>query len=407
MNRIIFSLVITVIAFTNVYAKQDSISYTAGYSKDVFYSMKNGEVKSELRANWDIAFATSKMSSSILINDGLGVELYTYPNGDTAAWNSIDTAGLTSWTPMQNSEESWEEGAFGAYSLGHPDYGWGVYNMVTHNLTGDSIFVIKTLDGSYKKIWIIGKESIAGIYHFRFADLDGSNDTVVNLDSSPYSTKNFVYYDLNNKQLLDREPDTDTWDIMFTKYVGAQPTGGYYSVTGVVSNLGVNVAKLTQVDTSEIDWPNFSFSDSRTAIGWDWKAFSMTTFTYEVEDSSVYFVQNIDGDIYKLIYTGFAGTATGNVYFNSQLLSAVGIETPNAMTDISIFPNPTSDIINIKNTENQLINIQLFDLSGRLVLTESTQNSNHQISVRELPSGVYFIKLQSGNESSIQKFIVQ
>ena len=59
---------------------------------DVYYSLENGIVKSETRANWDIAFTSSKMSASILSNGGSGVELYSYPNGDTNAWATVDTA---------------------------------------------------------------------------------------------------------------------------------------------------------------------------------------------------------------------------------------------------------------------------------------------------------------------------
>ncbi len=57
----------------------DSISMTAGYSEDVFYSLENGTVKSIVRANWDIAFFTGSMSSSIITNGGLGVVFFSYP----------------------------------------------------------------------------------------------------------------------------------------------------------------------------------------------------------------------------------------------------------------------------------------------------------------------------------------
>ena len=54
---------------------------------------------------------------------------------------------------MYNSEISWYDGAFENNSLGPPDYGWGVYNMINHNVTGDSLYIIKTIS-NWKKIWI-------------------------------------------------------------------------------------------------------------------------------------------------------------------------------------------------------------------------------------------------------------
>jgi len=66
-------------------------------------------------------------------------------------------------------------------ATGHPDYGWGVYNTVTHNVTGDSIYVIK-VGNELKKLWIIKKVSINNIYHIRYANLDGSNEQIIELD---------------------------------------------------------------------------------------------------------------------------------------------------------------------------------------------------------------------------------
>jgi hypothetical protein len=408
MKKLILSFFALAMTIANTYAVEDSISTTPGYSMDVYYSMQNGVVKSEARTNWDIAFSTYKMSSSILINGGSGVELYTYPNGDTADWATVDTAGISTWPIMNNSEESWEEGAFGANALGHPDYGWGIYNMVTHNLTGDSLFIIKTKDGSFMKLWIMGKESMAGIYHFRFASIDGSSDTTINLDSSPYSTKNFIYYDLGNKQILDREPASDTWDILFTKYMAAQPNGGFYSVTGVLSNIGTKVSKHSNVDTSTIDWPATMLSDNISTIGWDWKTFSMSTFSYVVADSLVYFVENANGDIYKMIFTGFDGSSTGNVYFTKQLLSLTAISQYTDNIEVTVFPNPATDFIRVSiAADNVDANINIYNVAGKLVKTLSTNSQLTNISVSELPKGLYFVNIQNDKTNLVNKIIVQ
>ena len=72
---------------------------------------------------------------------------------------------------MYNSMASWEEGAFAAHANGYPDYGWGKYNTITHAVVGDSLFVIKLQDGSYKQLWMVEKGG-ASVYTFRHADLD-------------------------------------------------------------------------------------------------------------------------------------------------------------------------------------------------------------------------------------------
>ncbi|MCX6909508.1 MAG: DUF2339 domain-containing protein, partial [Verrucomicrobia bacterium] len=115
---------------------------------------------------------------------GAGVALYTYPKSDTSGWATIDTTGLSSWKPMYNDPGNWENGAFSRYAKGYFDYGWCIYNDVTHNLVGDSLFVIKLRDGNFKKLWMIKKLSSLDIYLFRYANLDGSGEQYVSEDVS-------------------------------------------------------------------------------------------------------------------------------------------------------------------------------------------------------------------------------
>ncbi|HNY03871.1 MAG TPA: hypothetical protein PKG48_14850, partial [Bacteroidales bacterium] len=74
-----------------VVKRSDSLSLSANYVNEVYYSFTNGVVQTSPRSTWDIAFRTMKRSSSILINDGAGVVLYTYPYADTTGWAVIDT----------------------------------------------------------------------------------------------------------------------------------------------------------------------------------------------------------------------------------------------------------------------------------------------------------------------------
>ncbi|HEX7412305.1 MAG TPA: hypothetical protein VF298_09210, partial [Bacteroidales bacterium] len=109
---------------------KDSVAMGAGYANEIYYSMANGQVASVPRTQWDIAFRTPNRSSSIMINEGASVMLYTYPKSDTSGWATVDTVGIKSWKPMYNSQDDWENGAFSRNAKGHPDYGWGIYNTV-------------------------------------------------------------------------------------------------------------------------------------------------------------------------------------------------------------------------------------------------------------------------------------
>ena len=69
---------------------------------------------------------------------------------------------------------------------------------------------------------------------------------------------------------------------------------------------------------------------------------------------------------------------------------------------MQIFPNPTKNIINIKNI-TEIKKIKIFDYLGKEVLTQ-TENNN-EINVENLSKGIYLIEINSENQKVYKKFI--
>jgi hypothetical protein len=300
----------------------DSLSMASGYSNDIFYSFSNGLVTSVPRTNWHFAFYTDSWSSSIITNAGANVQLFTYPLGDTTAWNTtFDVSGIDSWKALNNSDTSWIYSAFEANQKGHPDYGWGKYNSINHDVVGDSLYVLKLADGSYKKVWIIRKVSVQNTYYFKVADLDGQNEVSVTLDCRNYASKNFVYYNALTNEVLDREPAKTDWDILFTKYYSLeqlQMGNPNPVVTGVLLNRGNFAIKVSDEAVSVNTYDPHDFSTSLSVIGYDWKTFSNATFSYTMVPNRKYFVKTGSKKVYKLVFKSFAGSSTGKISFDRK-----------------------------------------------------------------------------------------
>ena len=400
----------------------DTVSTGPGYANDVYYSLENNEVHTVERENWDIAFiASSSLGSGIMTNEGAGTDLYFYPNGDTSAWSSVDTSGIASWTKYYNHDSLWSIGAFAQTSTGYYDpvfntydMGWGIYDMSSHVVTGDSLFVLKLSDGSFKKLWIQRLQS--GHYYFKSADLDGGNeisDTVVKTD---YENRNFGYYSLKTGTELDREPDNSTWDLLFTKYntlVMSQYGYTPYGVTAVLSNDGVSVNKVSGVATEDADTLSTYFSGSLSAIGGDWKSFSHSTFSYVVSDSLTYFVKSKDSDLWKVVFTGFGGSTTGEYHFTKQkITTTVGSQELN-ISSVGTYPNPASDVLNIvfdqKNADES--KVDMYNLSGVLILSRTIQGNTGlntlKLNVDHYASGLYMVNVSSQGGSVVTKVLVK
>ena len=77
---------------------------------------------------------------------------------------------------------------------------------------------------------------------------------------------------------------------------------------------------------------------------------------------------------------------------------------------VAIFPNPTANSFTIKiNNYNGPVNIQMFDLNGRLIQeSKINQFTNEEtLSVKGLSSGVYLLKINGQNLNYTKKLIVQ
>src|SRR5690606_18082709 len=127
--------------------------------------------------------------------------LWVYPGATNAYWDSFstsDTVGIGTWPSFYNGEEYWEQGALNmsADASNMFDVGWGIYNTTTHQILGDSIHIIKLSNGDFKKLMI--ESMISGVYYFKYADLDGSNEVSTTITKSDFAGKNYGFYSIQN-----------------------------------------------------------------------------------------------------------------------------------------------------------------------------------------------------------------
>lgn len=388
-----------------------NISMGPAYQNKLFYSFENGVVGTMRNDNWDIAIATNTITTaSISINGGFGAQLFQYTAGDTSAWATLDTAGLASgqnFIECYDSESSFEPSAFEFKATGHPNYGWGIYNSVTHNVNGIALFVIKTTAGDYKKIWIMNQQSMGNTLTFKVANLDGSNEYERTVNKS-VGSKNYVYFNLSTQTLIDDEPSNQSYDIVFTKYVSSLAPGVYYPVTGVLLNRTILAAENRGMPVDDANYLTANYTDDISTIGSDWKNFNMTTFQWELEDSLSFFVQDLVGNTWQIWFTDFGGTSTGNIEFQQRNVSTVSVEEVHASEGFQFYPNPAENFIQINTSINSSnTQVVLRDLTGKTIVTQLLNETNQQFDVSQLSSGLYLISVQSANQVFTQKLTIK
>lgn len=414
--------IVTVMTLLSPIAKAQedvTVSLTPGYAFQSWYKLSNDAVISTALSNWDLAFEISGFTASILVNTANGDLLYKYPGtASDANFLAMDTTGYAGWPVQYNSDTSWSYGAFNQQFSNEYDLDWGIYDPVTHFIIGDSLYLVKLADGSLKKLWI---QSLAtGSYTFRFANPDNSGDMTVSIAKADFANKNFAYYSLSNMITLDPEPWSIDWDLLFTKYTTTvyMPDPVPYSVTGILSNKGVYVAKAEDVDVTSDEFAGFPFNTAINTIGYDWKEYDFGTNTWLIQEDLAYFVETLNGDIWKLIFTGFGGSATGDVEFTKELIeSGVAIAGPeNTVGSLVANPNPanaasgTTAIISLDAATTGVC-LQVLDLAGRNVQTLPLGDLAEglypvQIETSDLSGGVYLLQIIADGMLTAQSKLV-
>jgi hypothetical protein len=108
-----------------------------------------------------------------------------------------------------------------------------------------------------------------------------------------------------------------------------------------------------------------------------------------------------------LIPLGSASELCCKMDYNDATLSCIdyaSILEDYSTSNISVFPSPTKDFINISNPENEIINsISIYDVEGKILLIS---NNKASIDVSLLPTGNYFICFEVNNKKVFRSLIV-
>lgn len=412
-------LLILTIAFAYSVNAQtlDTVSTGPSYANQVWYNLQSGNEVSANGSSWDFAFQISGFSGAILANTAYGAELYIYPNGDTGAWATVDTLGMSNWTPWHSPSTNWDQGAFnmGIDTSNAFDLGWGKYNFITHHVVGDSLFIWKTASGSIKKVWI--ESLISGVYTFKVADINGNNLQVKTLAKNQFIGKNFGYYSIAQDSIMDIEPLSSTWDLLFSKYI--EDVGIPYSVSGIRTNVGIEAVQVYPVNDPATynNAKGQTYSSETNIIGHDWKEFSFGCFCYIIEDSTVYFVKTDSATYWKLVMKDFGGSSNGNYIFektNVSLSTGLGDRQPEVGA-FSVYPNPSVNrnisVIADLPQSIKTAELNILNTNGQLLRKETIQINNSfdvlNIQLNEFQAGIYLIQINHANGSMIRKLILE
>ena len=129
------------------------------------------------------------------------------------------------------------------------------------------------------------------------------------------------------------------------------------------------------------------------------------------------------GDISKIfgkeknIYFGFTGSSSAQATMQMVCIQSVDVSIDEAYDSrrsfeegVGIFPNPLNErlTVNLNFDASQKVNIQLFNVMGKLIYEipkHSVKNNQYYFNLPGLPSGIYYVTVSNGQNRVSRKLV--
>ena len=72
---------------------------------------------------------------------------------------------------------------------------------------------------------------------------------------------------------------------------------------------------------------------------------------------------------------------------------------------VSLYPNPVSDILNIKTSSGTISSAKLYSINGKLFRTYSFENRQVELDLSAFENGFYLLQIQTDSELLFKKII--
>ena len=110
----------------------------------------------------------------------------------------------------------------------------------------------------------------------------------------------------------------------------------------------------------------------------------------------------------QIVYTtnmGTNGLVAQGVQQPYTISVVLGIEDNSIQLNFTAYPNPTINFLtlNVGNAELSTLNFLLYDLSGKLIESRKILSSTETISMENLPTALYFLRV-TNNDKEVKTF---
>ena len=198
---------------------------------------------------------------------------------------------------------------------------------------------------------------------------------------------------------------------------------------GQLDSWSLNICIEDAQEPLPVEWLSFSATAQKDDILLEWAtAEELNNAGFEIERRAEHereftYIGKVDASAISSDINNYsfvdADVKTGVVYYYrirqydldgfSYLSEIESAKLEDRDNNFSIYPNPVREtifgLVNIENaSETQ---VRLYDVQGKLLKSLTVEANEFNLSVAELPSGFYFLEMQTGTINQIEKVVVE
>lgn len=127
-------------------------------------------------------------------------------------------------------------------------------------------------------------------------------------------------------------------------------------------------------------------------------------YNYPYKTETVNFTVPADG-IYYISFRAFSDKDEFYLSLDNVKVYDSALGTDNVKTSaLKFYPNPVKDILTITDAK-EITSVDIFDLSGKKVFSDSSKSSKLELNLAQLKPGVYIVKANADGATKTFKFI--
>lgn len=308
----------------------------------------------------DSAYVFFPMPYDFSANGTYTVKAWTSMAGDIGLGNDTAAVSITNSNPVALTSTTYTNGIQTAYDFASITQSWaglgvGFSNQTTH-----------AHSGGVALFWTI-------------------NNTTMGAPNGTYETMNIL-------PCMD-VTSGDTYRISYWKKSATSGTLTVNGQSGIFSGLNNDIADMTDVLKA---YSALTPTNAPGVSGW-------------VKDSVDYVAASTETRYFAIGGKGVL-SAPGqqiNVRIDDiriEKIITTGIKN-NTLTTASLFPNPSTGLLNINNIE-AVSTVEVYNVIGDKVYSNKLDKGNNAIDLSNLANGSYFVKINSNNGTTTKKVVI-